>query len=436
MRDEFDQPFREDGTPSGGAAQDRGVVARGRVVFLAHSSFLSPFRVGSHQLARAFARRGWEVLHVPLPVTLAHLVGVGGSREYRQRLSRAWWGPAVIEPGITEIMPFVWLPWPLARRLGSQAGRWYACGPDRLRQRAATLGFSRPDLLLIDEPRMIGIARKFNPRLMLYRATDLYHHLKSDSTLVDAEREALAKSAGFVATSGPVWNHLSQLAPKSRGLLLPNGVEFEHFRQPRPEPSDLQAIPGPRLVYAGAFDARFDWAAVNRIARQRPHLQLILIGPLLGAQKPAGQQQLPPNVHLLGPRSYDDLPAYLQHANVGLLPMTAHPANAGRSPMKLYEYGAAGLPVLATATPELIRLRLSFVRLYDSLDNVLTVLDGALASSGELGVRAVLAARAMAWSGRVDELLAFRQRLQFGPPGSSAAPLHSRPSAVIPEVPV
>jgi glycosyltransferase involved in cell wall biosynthesis len=67
------------------------------------------------------------------------------------------------------------------------------------------------------------------------------------------------------------------------------------------------------------------------------------------------------NLVLLGPRSYDLIPAFLQHADIGLLPLTSHPANAGRSPMKLYEYGAAGLYVVATATPELVRRSLPFV---------------------------------------------------------------------------
>jgi glycosyltransferase involved in cell wall biosynthesis len=74
------------------------------------------------------------------------------------------------------------------------------------------------------------------------------------------------------------------------------------------------------------------------------------------------------NVHLFGIRPYADLPTYLQHASAGLLPLNAHPANAGRSPMKFYEYAAAGLPIVASLTPELARRREPFVRFFDPQD--------------------------------------------------------------------
>ncbi|HVU25776.1 MAG TPA: hypothetical protein VHE13_16720, partial [Opitutus sp.] len=277
----------------------------GRVAFLAHSGFVSELRIGSHQLARAFAARGWRVLHVPLPVSPVHGLLAPLSAAYRRRLARVRRGPVMVEPGVTEIVPFVWLPWPMVRHLGPRAVEAHARGAGSLRQQAARLGFFRPDLLFIDEPRASGLARNFAAHLTIYRATDLYHHLKGDPSLIEAERAALRRSAGFIATSHPVYKHLSRLAPHLAGRLVENGVDFERFARPAEEPADLRRLPRPRLIYAGALDRRFDWTAVLCLAAVNPAWQIVLIGPESGGGRPGW---LPPNVHRLGPRAYEQLP--------------------------------------------------------------------------------------------------------------------------------
>ncbi len=379
----------------------------GRAVFLSHSSYLSPFRIGSHQLSRAFAARDWQVLHVPLPVTPAHGLLAPLSRDYRRRVLRACQGPVDIEPGVSEIIPFVWRPWPLARRAGAKAVDRHAQGAAALRRHAARLGFMRPDLLFIDEPRMSGLAAQFDAKLTLYRATDLYHQLKGDSSIVEAERVAMRRSAGFIATSRPVFDHLRGLAPRAPGRLIPNGVEFDRFSRPAPEPLELHGLPRPRLVYAGALDARFDWTALQCLAAMEPHWQIILIGPESG-RSPGW---LPPNVHRLGARPYESLPGYFQHAQVGLLPLSAHPANDGRSPMKIFEYAAAGLPVVATATGELVRRELPFTMLYEEPEDITPAVATALEQAEALREDAIEAAREMSWGSRVDEILRFRTSL-------------------------
>jgi glycosyltransferase involved in cell wall biosynthesis len=131
-------------------------------------------------------------------------------------------------------------------------------------------------------------------------------------------------------------------------------------------PPEYAEIPSPRLVYAGALDGRFGYKAVSATAKCLPHANVILIGPYRNdvvKQLGAGD-----NIHLLGPRKYHQLPAYFQHADIGLLPLSDHPANDGRSPMKLFEYGASGLPVVATRTAELTRRKLDFLLLADGTD--------------------------------------------------------------------
>jgi glycosyltransferase involved in cell wall biosynthesis len=145
---------------------------------------------------------------------------------------------------------------------------------------------------------------------------------------------------------------------------------------PVPPPAEYSRLKPRRAVYAGAIDNRFGVALLLALARARPDVEFVLIGSGTAVAEIAASRL--ENVHLLGIRPYADLPAYLQHANVGLLPLNAHPANAGRSPMKFYEYAAAGLPIAASLTPEFARRQEPFVRFFDPQDPV-TALDEILA---------------------------------------------------------
>ena len=100
-----------------------------------------------------------------------------------------------------------------------------------------------------------------------------------------------------------------------RVSLVPNGVDVEHFRHPQPRPKDLP--PGPTAVYVGSLhDARLDVELVGELADALPQLNVVLVGPdTLGdeSHRLLGRR---PNVHLLGARPYENVPAYLQHADV------------------------------------------------------------------------------------------------------------------------
>ena len=55
-----------------------------------------------------------------------------------------------------------------------------------------------------------------------------------------------------------------------------------------------------------------------------------------------------PNVHLLGDRPYDVLPAYVRSFDVAWIPHRVGAGETGGDPIKLYEYWAAGRQVIST----------------------------------------------------------------------------------------
>jgi glycosyltransferase involved in cell wall biosynthesis len=112
----------------------------------------------------------------------------------------------------------------------------------------------------------------------------------------------------------------------------------------------MAALPHPRVIYVGATEYWFDAELVASCARTLPEASFAIVGPVTRVVEPLSALD---NVFLLGPRPYGDIPAYLQHADVGIIPFRRDRMVDSIHPIKLYEYLASGLPVVATRWMEI-----------------------------------------------------------------------------------
>ncbi len=374
-----------------------------RIVFASHSHFSPCMVVGSHHLARRLAGAGHEVFHLSSPLTPVHLTRLGRS-PCRERFHAWLRGPRQIAPRLTGYIPLALVPWQIARRSLTPSSNLFAESMVAFEATVRRRGFAAPDLLLVDEPRLAGIQRLLRPERTYYRATDLYSDFQRDPAVKNAERILAAEADGVIGTSGPVVEWLRALAPGLPSLLLENGVDYAHFSAPRPCPLEYRGLKGPRVIYMGVVDQRFDFLALRALAEARPDVTFLLAGPV-STPIPAALRARG-NVVALGPRRYEDMPAYLQHADAGLLPFNSHSANRGRSPMKLYEYASAGLPVVSAATEEIVRRAEPFVFTYPAPAAAPEALEAAL-STGGAALKAREAARTRDWGRIAEELLVF-----------------------------
>lgn len=180
--------------------------------------------------------------------------------------------------------------------------------------------------------------------------------------------------------------------------MIENGAETAHFAGGDSPWADRRGA-----VYVGALDRRFDWAAVIAFARSEPEQQVDLYGPA-GGDSPG----LPANVRLRGAVDYSLLPGILRRYRVGLLPLNDDPTNSGRSPMKLYEYLAAGLNVLTRSTGTTASRPLADVYAYHDLQSATA--DYARALTNRPTGDGAAAAAAMDWSARATLVLEACQR--------------------------
>ena len=222
----------------------------------------------------------------------------------------------------------------------------------------ARLNPARPVALWLSHPRQVEQIGRYGEALVCYDLMDYHAAFKTGAqrAAVVADEMKLLRRADLVfASSHDLRDRAETMAAKV--VLAPNAADFAHFSRAATEPLDcpnnLMAIPHPRVLFFGTFGPWVDTTLLAGIAQARPRWSLVLIGPPAGADV-AGLNALP-NCYLLGWRPYDELPAFLQHSAVCLLPFTTNELTRAVDPVKVYEYLAAGKPVVATELPELAK---------------------------------------------------------------------------------
>jgi len=136
---------------------------------------------------------------------------------------------------------------------------------------------------------------------------------------------------------------------------FPSSIDRAHFAQARSSPADppdQRQIAHPRLGYFGVIDERMDLDLVAELAQSRPSWQFILLGPT--AKIDAASLPRRPNLHWLGQRSYEALPSYLAHWDIGIMPFALNDATRYISPTKTPEFLAAGVPVVSAPIRDVV----------------------------------------------------------------------------------
>jgi glycosyltransferase involved in cell wall biosynthesis len=373
-------------------------------------AWTSSFQLGGHHLARALVGLGWDVAYISNPISPLHLArGLPDQLRKRFALYRAG--------GSSDLDGHLWtyVPGALAtpNRGPILGSRGLLRSWDRLSFPSAVRvlkdhGFGQVDLLLIDTVVQGVWLDRIGHRTSVLRIGDRMSGFRAFSSAMQARQRELAAAVDLVAyTATGLEPEIAAMRPR-RMLHLPNGVDVAHFAEgDRSMPLDLETIPRPIAIYVGAMDNWFDFEAVNAMAVALPDVSFVLIGPPELARRWLAAE---PNIHLLGPRPYDQVPRYLHNADVGLIPFdvdgspmivnTVHP-------LKLYEYLACGLPVVATSWPELVRLGSPAVLCSTTAEQVAAVREALVSDDNRKRARRF--AETADWRGRASALLAAAQ---------------------------
>jgi len=230
--------------------------------------------------------------------------------------------------------------------------------PLLVRRAVRRLKMHRP-ILWAYVPQAEALLHALDPSLVVYHCVDdIAAQPGIDAASFRAAEERFATRADLVLASAP--SLARRMRALNRNVLdAPNVADtalFARALEPGPVDPEIDALPRPRIVFTGAVVAtKLDVPLLVQVARRRPQWSFALVGPVGPGDPRTDVSALAaePNIHLLGRRAYEQLPDVLRGADAGLIPYARNELTDGIFPMKVYEYLAAGLPVVATELPSL-----------------------------------------------------------------------------------
>jgi glycosyltransferase involved in cell wall biosynthesis len=224
---------------------------------------------------------------------------------------------------------------------------------------------------------------------------------------VAAERRVLERVDAVFAINHALAE--AKRAVNQATFVSPHGVDHALFSRALdaalPVPADLDRLPRPRIGFYGTLRDWVDFELIAHVARARPAWSIALIGQALGDLSALDGL---PNVHLLGQKRHDELPAYCKGFDVGTIPYRIDERMTFVNPLKLREYLSAGVPVVSTPVPEVVRYAHLCRVARDHREapgDFVAALEAALAEASPAARRARSDAMAQeTWSARVAEV--------------------------------
>jgi glycosyltransferase involved in cell wall biosynthesis len=250
-------------------------------------------------------------------------------------------------------------------------------------------------------PMALDFTRHLKPLAVIYDCMDELSAFKgAPESLTQRERE-LFERADLVFTGGQSLYEAKRDQHPSV-FAFPSSIDREHFMQARTpieDPVDQRDIPHPRLGFFGVVDERFDVALLDEASRLRPDWHFVIIGPVVKIDPEILPQR--ENIHYLGGKSYEDLPAYIAGWDVALLLFAQNESTRFISPTKTPEYLAAGKPVVSTPIRDVVYPygQKGFVRIANDAPEFVAAADELRENLGDEANR-------KAWLANVDEFLA------------------------------
>jgi glycosyltransferase involved in cell wall biosynthesis len=316
----------------------------------------------AYRLARLPGIR--RLVYVEFPLTWPSLwktVRGRAPEPTRERWARwARRGPISVVDGVHIITPIVPVSLEYPSPVTGLSKLLWARQVRALVERAAANGDrqSQPTILWASHPLAAEFLTTVPDPFVCYDANDRFDRLQGWNTMSE---ELLRDDETLTRVADLVFTQVTAEADQRRAInrhtyVMPNCVDYDLYEEAngdggdKPPPADLASIPRPVLGYEGNIDDRLDYDLVCALAAHHPQWSIVFVGPVGPAARPAEVARLGQhaNMWLLGRKSYDELPRYVQRFDVCLLPHRVAGLTESQSPLKLFDYLASGRPIVAT----------------------------------------------------------------------------------------
>ena len=359
-------------------------------------------RCRHHVLSRLAA--GTRVLLVSPPAThvrrAVHSLLHGGLAES---------GLTQVNQGLFTFVPPPWLPYSSRPSLNRPLEGLRASYIRRLLDR---LGMARP-ILYVWHPAFIDLVERFEAPLVVYHCYDEYAAFRgANREQLEAQEARLLQRADLVFTVSPGLRD-RRVGQNPQTFVVRNGVDADYFGTAlAPETvvaPDIASIPRPIVgCITRVVPEYFDAGLLLEVFRRRPRWSLVVIGPespahVSGAED-VSELKAQPNVHFLGARPFDSLPAHLKAMDVCAIPYRLTGNTQLADPLKMYEYLAAGRPIVSVPLDFADDVQ-PLVRTAATADEWIAAIEEALTGdSADLRVARQTVAHDNTWDQRVEQI--------------------------------
>jgi glycosyltransferase involved in cell wall biosynthesis len=281
-----------------------------------------------------------------------------------------------------------------------------------LSRQTKRLGFKDP-IYWNFQPSMPDLGRAVRPALSVYHCVDDFasvpHWWNPPSSVRARERECCLEADVVVCTGRKLIESRRQFNANIH--FVPEGADVSLFATAALDgtvvPDDIAKLPGNVIGYIGVIDFRLDAALLARLAKERPGDSLALVGPVKSDTQDLQALHDLPNVHFFGNRPIEALPAYIKAMDVCLIPYVLNDYTHHIFPLKLYEYMAAGKPIVATDMEEMRPYAGDEMTVATTHDAFLAAVAEAIErASPERAAARQATAQGESWSDRVERISA------------------------------
>jgi glycosyltransferase involved in cell wall biosynthesis len=358
-------------------------------------------RTSSHQIARWLARR-CRVYYIECPGLRAPK---GSRRDFKKlwtKLTRALRRPKPDQAGL-HVKTLFQLPF---HRFGFV--RWLnrVLMVRILRRLIKRENLANPVLWFM-LPHVCSVLGQLGEALSVYYCIDDYAALPDvNERAIGRMDELMTRNSSLVfVSSETLLEQKRRLNPNTQ--VSPHGVDLDHFIQAQsedvPAPAETAGLPHPIIGFFGLLERWIDLDLIDYLAEKRPSWTFLLIGRVAVSENEVPRR---PNIHFIGKRPYEQLPAYGKQFDAAIIPYRLTRQVMHANPIKLREYLAMGKAVVSVATPEISKYA-DVVCVTHTREEFLAALDEVIARqcSAEQIRRRIERVRSESWDCRLQQVL-------------------------------
>jgi glycosyltransferase involved in cell wall biosynthesis len=343
--------------------------------------------------AKLFQNAGYQVSYLENPMDVFHLLKWKGYYHIWRKAPR--WDKGIWIMNSFSVIPF--RDQPFFNMKWASDVSYFSCVPG-IASLIRRSGKGLPDVIWSAKPGSSVLKKIFPSAIFIFQVVDYYPGYRG-GYIKAIEKRDYARADHIFLIGESLSNYLTQeLSVASNKItVLGQGVSLGQFRRNLPEPDDIRSIPKPRAIWVGLMkkgDSDLFEAAAKSL--QQKGGSLILIG-----DKEKWAMNLCKNyrnTYLLGPRPSESIPSYLIHSDIGLMlyDMRRGSIYLGQNPLKLYEFAAAGLPIISTPHDEFLYLKPPIVEVRSS-NEVHSAIETALNTSKIMQQKSLSFAKNHSW---------------------------------------